>query len=84
MRSDSDQNLHHNIHHLEKELLRENRKKIKNDSSDTDEDMKEENLSDEGKEIVKFMDDKDLIINGIQPKREDIEQGDSNNLFNDK
>lgn len=30
------------------------------------------------------MNDKDLIMNGIQPRVDDIEQTDSNNLFNDK
>ena len=43
MRSVSD----NQFHHLEKELLRDNIKKVRNDDSEADEEIRTENLSDD-------------------------------------
>ena len=77
---------HEDINQLEKQLLRENIKKVRNDDSGTEEDVKTEHLEDEERNIAKLMTDKDLMINGIQPRMDEhIEQSDDiNNLFNDK
>ena len=78
MNSDSQDHIYN--HQLEKQLLRDNIKKVRNDDSATEEDVKTENLSDEERKIAKLMTDKDLMINGIQPRFEDIEHEDIQQL----
>ena len=64
------------------------RKKVNNDDATEDNDARTEDLGDAERDITNNLGDKDLVINGIQPRYDGIDDirlsNNNGNLFDDK